>query len=140
MSKNEKAGHGEKATRKFELAIAALLSCSTIEAAAESIDVAPITLRRWMTEQAFKSEYQQARRQVMDQAAARPQQASSTAVATLEGVMADQSAPASAKVAAARTVLEMGQRAIELGDLDGRVTELERAAAARDGKSIRAVS
>jgi hypothetical protein len=39
MSKNEKAGHGEKATRKFELAIAALLSCSTIEAAAESIDV-----------------------------------------------------------------------------------------------------
>jgi hypothetical protein len=131
MSKNEKLGHGEKATRKFELAIAALLTSSTIERAAEQIGVAPITLRRWMVEPAFKSEYQAARRQVMEQAAA---------VATLEGVMADQDAPASARVSAARAVLEMGQKAVELGDLDGRVTELEHAAAARDGKQIRAVS
>jgi hypothetical protein len=93
-----------------------------------------------MTEQAFKSEYQQARRQVMDQAAARLQQASSTAVATLERVMADPDSPASSKVAAARAVLEMAQKAVDFSDIESRIEILEQVSAARDaGGQLRVV-
>jgi hypothetical protein len=119
-------GHGEKRSRKTEQAVAALLNHATIEDAAKAVDVAVITLRRWVRDENFRSEYERARRQLMEHAAARLQQASSLAVETLRGIMQDESAPASARAMAARIVLEMGQRATELYDLEGRVSFLER--------------
>lgn len=120
-------GHGEKRSRKTEQAVAALLSHATIEEAAKAVDIAVITLRRWLRDEEFRSEYERARRQLMEHAAARLQQASSLAVETLRGIMQDETAPASARAMAARIVLEMGQRATELFDIEARVTVLERA-------------
>jgi hypothetical protein len=56
------------------------------------------------------------------------QQASFTAVKTLKEIMEDPKASASARVMAARTVLEMGLRATEVDDHGSRLSALERAA------------
>ena len=63
----------------------------------------------------------------MQQATARLQQASSDAVTALQSVMNDTEAPAPARVNAAKAVLELAVKAIEVEDLEARVQELERA-------------
>jgi hypothetical protein len=119
-------GHGEKLTRKQDLAIAALLLHPTIGDAAKAAGVDESTLWRWLKLPGFRAAYQAARAEAVSQAIARLQHASGVAVTTLVRVMADQKAPASAKVAAAKTVLETAVRGTELSELQRRVTELER--------------
>jgi len=58
----------------------------------------------------------------------RLQQASSAAVSTLLKVMVDPGTPASRRVRAADSVLAHTIKAIEVDDIEARVTELERAA------------
>jgi len=76
-------GHGEQLSRKQEHAIGALLTEPTISAAAAAVGIGEATLRRWMKLDDFITEYRAARRQVVEQATARLQQASSGAVDTL---------------------------------------------------------
>jgi hypothetical protein len=119
------AGHGEKLSRKREQAIAALLSASTLVEAAKAAGIGDRTLWRWLQDPHFQTAYRQARRDAVGQAIARLQQVASTAVDTLESVMKSSAARDSARVAAARAVLELGVRAIELEDLEARLTALE---------------
>ena len=53
------------------------------------------------------------------------QQATGEAVETLRQVMQDPEAPASAKVSAARTILETAVKAVELEDLEEWIAYLE---------------
>jgi len=62
------------------------------------------------------------------------QQASSAAVSTLLKVMVDAGTPASTKVRAADSVLNHSAKAIEIEDIEVRVTELERSLAAKPGR------
>ena len=55
---------------------------------------------------------------------------SSAAVATLGKVMVDPTTPPSTKVRAAEAVITHGAKAIEIEDIEARVSELERAAEA----------
>ena len=121
-------GHGSKFGRKKEEAIAALLTQRNVEDAARSIGVAPKTLLRWMKEPEFESAYRATRRDAFRQSIARLQQATSAAVTTLLKVMVDPGTPASTKVRAADSVLNHAAKAIEIEDIEARVTELERAA------------
>jgi transposase-like protein len=121
-------GHGTKFGRKKEAAIAALLSQRNIEEAARSIDVVPNTLLRWMKLPEFQEAYREARRAAFGQSIARLQQASSAAVATLLKVMVDANAPAASRVRAADCVLDHASKAIEIEDIEVRVSELEQAA------------
>ncbi len=66
----------------------------------------------------------------MTQAIARLQQVSSAAVCTLETVMTDDTERGATRVAAARVVLELALRAVELEDLEQRIAMLEAAATA----------
>jgi hypothetical protein len=66
------------------------------------------------------------------QAILRLQQATSAAAATLLKVMVDPSAPASCRLRAADRVLDHTAKAIEIEDIEARVTELERAAEASE--------
>jgi hypothetical protein len=50
-------GHGSKLPRKGEQAISALLSFPTIEEAAAAVSIAPVTLRRWLKEDGFRTAY-----------------------------------------------------------------------------------
>jgi hypothetical protein len=122
-------GHGSKFDRKKEQAIAALLTQRNIEEeAAKSIGVGANTLLRWTKEPEFQKAYRDARRQAFGQSIARLQQATSAAAATLMKIMVDQNAPASTRVRAADSIFNHAAKAIEIEDIDARVTELERAA------------
>jgi hypothetical protein len=129
-----------KMDRQKEQAIAALLAKPTIEEAAAAVGIGYATLRRWLQDPGFATEYRRARRDLVSQVAAQLQSAAGEAVAALVAIVRDPEAPASARVSGARTILEFTSRAVETEDLTARIETLERAAAARDGKSIRAVS
>jgi|SRR5580692_8778199 hypothetical protein len=121
-------GHGAKFGRKKEDAIVALLSHRSIEEAARAIGVAEKTLRRWMQEPDFDAAYRAAKRASFGQSIARLHHLSSAAVSTLGKVMLDPNTPASTRVRAADSILDHTAKAIEIEDIDARVSELERAA------------
>ncbi|HEY7336056.1 MAG TPA: hypothetical protein VH639_14300 [Bryobacteraceae bacterium] len=121
-------GHGSKFGRKKEEAIAALLTQRNVEEAARAIGVAPKTLLRWMKDSEFDADYRQAKRAAYAQSIARLHQMSSAAASTLGKIMVDSSAPASTRVRAAESILSHTAKAIEIEDLEARVSELERAA------------
>jgi transposase-like protein len=123
-------GHGSKFGRKKEEAIAALLTQRTTDEAARAIGIVPATLLRWMKDPEFATSYRDARRAAFGQSIARLQQAASAAVTTLLKVMVDASTPASTKVRAADSVLNHTAKAIELDDIEARLSELERASEA----------
>jgi hypothetical protein len=77
---------------------------------------------------AFDKAYRKARRDAFGQGTARLQQAAGAAVSSVLKIMLDQQAPASTRLRAADLVLTHGARAIELEDVEARVSELERAA------------
>jgi hypothetical protein len=129
-------GHGAKFGRKKEEAIVALLTQGNLEEAARSIDIDPKTLLRWMKEPEFDASYREARRLAFAQSIARLQQAASAASSTLLKIMIDPSSPASCRLRAADSVLSHAAKAIEIEDIDARLSELERASeAARQMKN-----
>jgi hypothetical protein len=122
-------GHGAKFGRKKEEAIAALLTQRNIEEAARSIDLAPKTLRRWLQVPEFQKAYRQARRDAYSQAVARLQQGTSAAATILLKTMVGPGTPASVRVRAAEAIFSHAFKAIEIEDIEARVSELEQAAA-----------
>lgn len=115
----------EKLTGKKARAITALLAHGTQAEAAAAIRVAESTLWRWLQEPAFCDAFREARRKAVQAAIARAQQVSSDAIKTLEEIMADSEAPASARVSSAKTVLETAIKAVEIEDLEARISALE---------------
>jgi hypothetical protein len=125
-----------KFSRKHEQAISALLTQPTLAEAATTVGVGEATLRRWLQQASFQVAYRQARREAVSQAIARLQQVTTVAVSTLEDIMTDPTARESARVTAARAVLELAIRGVELEDLDVRIAALEqRVAEANAGAS-----
>jgi len=105
-------------TSKHEKVISVLLSQSSIKDAAIKARVGESTIRRWLREdEEFKSSYRTARRQVVEHAVTRLQRACEKAVRTLEQVMDNSGAPASARVTSARTCLEMAIAGVERDDI-----------------------
>lgn len=120
-------GHGAKFGRKKEEAIAALLSQRNMEEAARAAGIGTNTLFRWLQIPEFQAAYRQARREAFGQATSRLQQGSSAAASTLLKIMLDKDAPTSSRLRAAESVLAHGAKAIEIEDIEARVSELERA-------------
>jgi HAMP domain-containing protein len=112
-------------TIKQEKAIAALLTEDTVQLAAEKAGVGETTIYRWMKEEAFDKAFKAARKNALSQTISRLQQTTSNAVNTLRSVMENEEAPASSRVTAAKTVLEMAFKAYELEDLAAKVEEME---------------
>jgi len=120
-------GHGSKFGRKQEEAIAALLTQRNTEEAARAVGVSPKTLLRWLQIPEFSAAYRKARRDAYGQSIARLQQGSTAAATTLLKIMVDPNAPASCRIRAADSVLGHAAKAIEIEDIEARVSELERA-------------
>jgi hypothetical protein len=89
------------------------------------VGLTPKTLYRWVQDSEFSEAYRNARRAAFGQCTARLQQAAGAAATLLLKIVVDGNAPASARVRAADLVLTHGAKAIELEDLEARVTELE---------------
>jgi hypothetical protein len=126
--KKMKKGHGSKFGRKKEEAVAALLTQRNTEEAAKAVGISHDTLLRWIKEPEFDAAYREAKRAAYGQAIARLQQGSSPAATTLLKVLIDPNTPPSVKVRAAEAILNHGAKAIELEDIEARLSELERAA------------
>jgi hypothetical protein len=122
------ARDGGKRPRCEELALAALLSEPTIAAAAMKAGIGESTLLRWMAEPDFRARYRAARRQVVEGAIGRLQQAATLAVDALTRNLTC-GTPA-VEVGAARSILDQALKAVELVDLAERVEQLEQAAEA----------
>src|SRR5262245_59478617 len=122
------SGHGQKLSRKQEHTIAALLTCESIAAAATRGGVAEGTLYRWFKDSAFQEAYRAARWQIVQHAIVQVQHATGTAVQTLVAVMQDPEATASARVSAAKAILDTALKGVELEDLAARITALEQQA------------
>jgi len=123
-------GHGAKFGRKKEEAIAALLTQRNIEEAAKAAGIGANTLLRWLRVPEFQTAYREARRTAFSQSIARLQQGAAAAATTLLKTMIEPNTPASVRVRAAECVLNHAMKAIEIEDIEARVSELERAAEA----------
>ncbi len=111
---------------KQECALTALLTEPTVEAVAVKAGITPRTLYRWLNDPPFVAAYREARRQAVQRATGRLQQAASDAVTTLRDVMTDATAPAPARVNAAKSVLDLAVKAVEIEDLTARIETLEK--------------
>jgi hypothetical protein len=118
-------GHGEKLTRKQEAAIAALLACPTIRAAAAAISVNEGTIRGWLKIPAFALAYREARRQVVEVAIARLQQLTGNAADVLGEVLDDEEADTGEKIRAAVAIIDRGVKGVETADLLARLEAME---------------
>ena len=108
---------------RWDRVILALLQGDTREKAAEAAGVDPATLYRWQKAPEFQKAQLEARREVFGQATGRLQQAANTAVDTLIGIMNDPEARG--RVQAAKCVLELSRKSLELDDLKIQVAELQ---------------
>ena len=113
-----------KLNRKMETAIVALLNQPTITLAAEDAGISETTLWRWLQRGDFAKAYREARKQAVNQAIAHIQRISGEAVNTLREVMND-GKKETARVTAARAILELTLKAYEIEDLEERLEALE---------------
>jgi hypothetical protein len=119
-------GHGTKFARKKEEAVAALISHRTLEEAARAVGISPNTLLRWQQDPEFDAAFRKARRAAYGQTTARLHQASSAAVSAVLKIMVDPGAPASTRLRAADIVLLQTAKAIEIEDMEMRLSRLEK--------------
>jgi DNA-binding MurR/RpiR family transcriptional regulator len=126
---------GGKFSNKKAQAIVALLEEPTIKEAAQTVGIAEATIFRWLQDPGFQKTYREAKRQLVNTAIARLQKITGEAVEALRQVMNDLQTPPSSRVMAARTVLEMAIRAVEIEGLEARVEDLENRLIQNGGKS-----
>jgi hypothetical protein len=115
---------GSKLPRKMEVALAALLSESTIAAAATKAGLGERTLRVWLKTPIFAAAFKDRCRAVLDNATSILSAATSDAVATLCRNL-NCGIPA-VEIRAAAAILDHAFKAAELMDVVKRVEELER--------------
>jgi len=102
-----------------------MLTHSSVEAAAKSVGISYVTAWRWLRQPDVLTRLRALRRDAMNRAIARLQEAATGAVDCLCEVQRDGESE-SARVAAARTILEQALRAVELGDVLERLDAIER--------------
>ena len=120
-------GHGQKLGTKKEAAIAALLTHRNVDEAAQAAGVGATTLWRWLRLPQFQAEYRKARRDAFSQSIARLQQGTSAAATTLLKTMIDPGTSASVKVRVAEAIFHHAAKAIEIEDIEARVSAMEQA-------------
>jgi hypothetical protein len=127
-------GHGTQFSHKMEDAVMALLMQRNVEESARTVGISTATLMRWMKEPEFQKAYRDARRAAVGQATARLQQATSAAATTLMKIMIDPATPASVRVRAAEAIFNHSAKAIEIEDIEVRVSALEAATTTEDSR------
>jgi transposase len=134
---DEVGGAAEELTPKQTAVMVQLLAGAGAEQAAKTVGVGERTVWTWLSTPLFKNELRSRQRQALEGVTRKLQASSSKAVEALERVLGDPMAPHAAVVSAAKAVLDMAYRGVELGDLAERLEELEAAAeqAGRPGGS-----
>ncbi len=124
---------GEKLSKKKELCIAAILTCATLKDAARKVGISEPTIFRWLQKPDFQTGLKEAKKQAVSKATSTLSKICHESVLCLQEIMNDKNAPASARVSAAKTVLDSGLKGIEMDDLDARLAALESELAGEKG-------
>ncbi len=113
-------------TQKQNKALLALLTQPTREAAAKAAGITSKTLRSYLDDPAFLSEYEKALSGLVKDATRQAQQSLSPALSTLREIVEDSRQPATARISAARSLLEYSLRLTEITDILDQLRELEK--------------
>lgn len=108
-------------TPRQQKVLAALMSCSSISAAAQLSKVPQRTIFRFLKDESFAACYRAARADALDQAIAQLERLALKSAQTLESIMDNEFHRASSRVAACRTVLSavLKDFRVEIEDGDG---------------------
>jgi hypothetical protein len=118
-------GHGEKLTRKMNVFTLALMAAGTLDEAAATAGISPATARRWYRLDIVKAELKRLQDEVVGHSLSRLKLSASEALEVLRSVANDKVSPPSARVAAARALLDNVFRAVETDDILNRLEALE---------------
>ena len=118
-------GHGEKLSRKREQALYSLVHQPTIVAAARDIGIGEATLRRWLKNPVFRSEYRRYKQEIFEHSIALLQVSGDEAVKTL--LLSLRAGSEHVRLRAACAILDYAIKGSEIIDLEGRVSQLEEA-------------
>lgn len=113
-------------TPRKEKALQALLVCRTRAEAAKAAGIGESTLREYMKDAEFMERYKQAFGGMVADATRQAQQTLSPALSTLREIMEDREEQASARITAARSILEYAMKLCEHTDILDQLRELER--------------
>lgn len=111
----------------MQKALVALLTQPTKEKAAAAAGITSKTLRGYLENPEFQTEYKKAFAELVESATRRVQQTLEPAVAVLREIMEDGDENGQVRVSAARSVLEYGLKMTEQTDILSRLSELESA-------------
>jgi hypothetical protein len=120
---------------KQDEAIAAFLSSASVRQAAQAAGISHHTLHAWLRDPAFRAQFSQARAEVLHQAIGHIANALVAAALVLRSIMLDADAPASARVAAAKSVFELALKDMEISQLQERLAAFEAALVQIQGAS-----
>lgn len=114
-----------KLTKNQEKAVAALVSEPGFSQAADKARVTEATLSKWLGQADFKKAYMDLRRKITLQAIAYMQMLAGESVTALREIMNDQDLPPAPRISAAKTILDMALKGLELEDVVVRLEDLE---------------
>lgn len=106
-------------------AIAALLTANSKAEAAAAAGISARTLRTYLQNPDFQRAYRQAFSELVDDATRQMQRSLTPAISTLTEIVADGEQPATARISAARAVLEYSLKLTEQNDIISRLDALE---------------
>lgn len=112
----QKTGNNGR-NRLRERAVMNLLQYATLRQAARATGIGLRTLHVWLGDAGFQELYRRAKSDLLEQATGRLRAASGKAVGVLSTIANDKKENASARVSAAKTIIELGLRAHEVEDL-----------------------
>ena len=118
---------GKTKRHKKEEAIVALLHGRTIQEAALDCGLGYRTLKTWMASEWFRTAYRAAKRQLLDSTINQLRAVSGQGVAVLQEIANNPDSPATARVSAARAIVELTLKAVEIQDILERLESLEAA-------------
>ena len=114
-------------TPKKQKALVALLTQPTKEKAAAAAGITSKTLRGYLDDPEFQTEYRKVFTELVEDATRKVQQTLDPAVAVLREIMEDRDETGQVRVTAARSVLEYGLKMTDTTDILARLNELETA-------------
>jgi hypothetical protein len=122
MAKNQTSG---VLSRNQLKAVEALISYDTVADAAKACGLARDTVYRYLKDPLFDHELKKAKRTMVDRAILSLQRSCRHAATALAAICRDEEAPPSARVSAAKEILNQTMKAIEIEGIEERLQALE---------------
>jgi len=109
----------------MNVAIAALLKCPTVEAAAQVTEIPASTLRRWRTKPRFATALCRAQEEILQGVINELRTAGTAAATTLRKIAGDTKSPPAARVRASVAIINLLLKAHQVEVIEMRLTALE---------------